>query len=697
MNVETFGNYRFLRKLTVGGMGEIFLAKRLGPEGFEKLVVIKRLLPQFSSDPRFVSTFLNEARLAARLRHPNITQIHDLGKIGDTFFICMEFVDGPNLREFIRAYDTPPGDPIPIPVAVRICAKIFSALDYAHDRAEADGRPLNIVHQDISPPNILLSSEGEVKLTDFGLAKATLWGEETTMGILRGKFPYMAPEHVSGDPQDKLSDLYAAGVILYELLTGVPPFQETGSPLRLLSNIRFEPAPDPRNQREDIPEELIRILFRLLEKEPCKRPQSAREVLSVLERLPQFPLCTERDLAGLILQRTPEATRSGDRQEATLTAALPMREHRSPTPEAAGGTSPPFRNTRGGPRWLLVLLLILFGAGTAAWFFLDGGQPPSSPERTVVSNPPRSTEKDGLPTASGVDEKPAVRIDSPPPVASVTVSYLPATARITWDGIPQETESPFMRNDLEPHRSHLLRLEKEGYTPQEHQLLLGPGDHRDLQVRLHPVPVRLDLISQPEGARIWIDGKPIPGKTPAFALPCTPDRHHRVRLKKDGYQAWETRFQAGNGEQRSIQARLIPLEGSIRIDSTPWTDVYLDGHRLGRTPYLSDRIPAGAHTLKLINRERMIEHEERFRVGHKKTLKKRYRFTGTLDLSGIREGTEIFLNNTRIGTAPLPPRTLPAGNYEVRLTNAEARTERRLWVRVLMNGTSRVQTDAAPR
>jgi len=704
MNGESFGNYRFLRKLAVGGMGEIFVAKRLGPEGFEKLVVIKRLLPQFSSDPRFVATFLNEARLAARLRHPNITQIHDLGKMGDTFFLCMEFVDGLNLREFILAHDRPPGRPIPIPAAVRICAKIFSALDYAHDRAEDDGRPLHIVHQDISPPNILLSREGEVKLTDFGIAKATLWGEETTLGILRGKFPYMSPEHVAGVSQDKLSDLYAVGIILYELLTGTPPFRETGSPLRLLSSIRFEPVPDPRRLRQEIPGDLLGLLLRLLEKEPERRPQNAREVLSVLEGLPEYKLCTDRELARLVLERTPAAAQPVDRDEATLPAALPLRDRGAPATAAAPPAGTPRAAPHGTGRlpWVLALLVLLAG-GAAAWFL----RPSFGPGPASTGADLRSRGRTGAAAPHGPAERfPAAAADAPrdtpteapqrPEPAAVTLTFSPDDAQVRWNGFPQAGSSPVTRSGLEPDRPHLLRIERPGYEPQERTLVLSPGEHRSVRLRLDPLPVRLDLSSQPQGARIWVDGKPVDAPTPALGLLCAPDTEHRLRVEKDGYQPWTVRLRAGRGEHRSIVADLVPLQGSIRIDSTPWTEVILDGTRLGRTPYLSDAIPAGTHTLRLVNPERMIAHEEPLRVAHGQTVKKRYRFTGTLDFSGVAAGTEIFLNSERIGTAPLPPRPLPVGNCEVTLSNREARTERRIWVRILTNATSRVLPEALP-
>lgn len=333
--------YRLLRRLKAGGMGEVFLACQRGPEGFEKLVVLKRVLAQFSSDSRFSLLFLQEARVSAQLRHPNIVQIHDFGKTEDGYFLCMEFVDGPNLREFMEVHRERQ-IPVPLAAAVWIAAKIFGALDYAHERAESGGVRLRVVHRDVSPPNILLSREGEVKLSDFGLAKVEPWSHETSTGILRGKFPYMSPEYVTGRPQDHLSDLYAAGVVLFELLAGQTPFKDEGSPLKLLEEIRSKPAPDIRTFRPEVPPPLAALVASLLAKEPEERIQSARQAQLALESSPAYRGYSERKLARQIArfspgpflpgaaeleERTPSVSRPLSRPSAVLA------DVRRPTPE----------------------------------------------------------------------------------------------------------------------------------------------------------------------------------------------------------------------------------------------------------------------------------------------------------------------------------------------------------------------------
>ena len=198
-----FGKYALQRKLAEGGMAEIFLAKQTGMEGFEKLVVVKRILPQLCSDDSFVKMFLNEARVAARLNHPNVVQIFDLGKLGEQYFIAMEYVHGEDLRSVIR--EATDADKRPsLGLACRVVANTLAGLHYAHTRVGADGKPLGLVHRDVSPQNVLITFEGAIKLVDFGIAKATraIDAAQTQAGLLKGKYAYMSPEQARGQGVD---------------------------------------------------------------------------------------------------------------------------------------------------------------------------------------------------------------------------------------------------------------------------------------------------------------------------------------------------------------------------------------------------------------------------------------------------------------------------------------------------------------
>jgi serine/threonine protein kinase len=277
-----FGKYYLLDRVNVGGMAEVFRAKATGVEGFEKLVAIKRILPNIAEDDEFITMFIDEAKIAVQLNHANIAQIYDLGKIDDSYFIAMEFVSGKDLRTiFERARKR--GEVLPIPMSCYTVARICEGLDYAHRKKDPQGRDLNIVHRDVSPQNILVSYEGEVKLIDFGIAKAANKASKTQAGILKGKFGYMSPEQVRGLPIDRRSDVFSVGIVLYELLTGERLFvgESDFSTLEKVRNVEIMP-PTTYNRR--IPEELEAIVLKALSREPEDRFQYASELQEELTR-----------------------------------------------------------------------------------------------------------------------------------------------------------------------------------------------------------------------------------------------------------------------------------------------------------------------------------------------------------------------------------------------------------------------------
>ena len=219
-----FGNYRLIQKIATGGMAEVWLAEQRGIEGFSRRVVVKRILPGFAQDPSFVLMFLNEARVASQLSHPNIVQIHDLGERDGEYFLAMEYIHGRDLgRVMHRSLEL--GRWVSPAVALRIIADACAGLYYAHTREDAQGHPLGLVHRDISAQNILVSFNGSVKLVDFGIAKAANQSTGTQVGMVKGKFAYMSPEQATGQPLDARSDVFSLGLVLYELLTAVRPLK----------------------------------------------------------------------------------------------------------------------------------------------------------------------------------------------------------------------------------------------------------------------------------------------------------------------------------------------------------------------------------------------------------------------------------------------------------------------------------------
>jgi serine/threonine-protein kinase len=282
MREQQFGKYLLLDRIAVGGMAEIFLAKQVGPEGFEKTVVLKKIRPHLGDKKSFVRMFLNEAKLAAQLNHPNIIQIHDLGKVDDSYFIAMEYLFGRDMRRVIPKCEQA-GISFPVVYACKIASQALEGLYYAHQKTDTQGRALGIVHRDVTPENIFVSFEGGVKLLDFGIAKAANQVEMTRAGEIKGKLSYMSPEQCMGKPLDSRSDIFSLGVVLYEWVTGFKLF--TGeSDVQVLRSISEGKIYRPSYFKADVPEQIEAILMRALEKEPEKRYQNAWEMQFELDQ-----------------------------------------------------------------------------------------------------------------------------------------------------------------------------------------------------------------------------------------------------------------------------------------------------------------------------------------------------------------------------------------------------------------------------
>jgi serine/threonine protein kinase len=271
-----FGKYYLLERINVGGMAEVFKAKVMGVEGFERIVALKRILPNIAEDEEFITMFIDEAKIAVQLQHANIAQIFDLGKVEDAYFIALEYVQGRDLRGIFddaRKHR----QPMPLPQVCYVIMQVCEGLDYAHNKRDAQGRALNLVHRDVSPQNVLIGYEGEVKLIDFGIAKAAGKASKTQAGILKGKFGYMSPEQVRGLPIDRRSDIFAVGIILYEMLTGERLFvgESDFSTLEKVRNVEIVP---PSTFNLQIPDQLERIVLKALAKDVDDRYQNALDL-----------------------------------------------------------------------------------------------------------------------------------------------------------------------------------------------------------------------------------------------------------------------------------------------------------------------------------------------------------------------------------------------------------------------------------
>jgi len=277
-----FGKYLLLDRIAVGGMAEVFVAKAFGVEGFERLLAIKKILPTMGEDPEFISMFVDEARIAVQLSHANIVQILELGKHDENLYIAMEYIAGRDLRQVLERFRKK-GRPMPVAQACLVIAKVCEALDYAHRKRDGRGQHLGIVHRDVSPQNVIVSYDGDVKLIDFGIAKAESRLQKTQAGILKGKFSYMSPEQVRGQPIDHRSDVFAVGVCLWELLTGEKLF--TGeSDFAVLEKVRQGLVPPPRQLNHQVSEALQTVVMKALKPEVADRYQWASELHDDLMR-----------------------------------------------------------------------------------------------------------------------------------------------------------------------------------------------------------------------------------------------------------------------------------------------------------------------------------------------------------------------------------------------------------------------------
>src|SRR5512143_2372961 len=325
---DRFGDYALLDRVAIGGMAEVFKAKKTGVEGFEKVVALKRILPHLSDNKEFLDMFVDEAKMVAGLTHPNIVQIFELGRIDKSYYIAMEYVHGRDLRTIMRRAREK-GLRMPLDLSLRVVSQVCAALEYAHRKKDTGGRPMEIVHRDVSPQNILISFEGDVKLVDFGIAKAATKASNTDRGALRGKLLYMSPEQAWGRTIDRRSDVFSLGIVLYEMVTETKPFIGAGTELTILELVRQCVITPAREVNPRVPEALDRVIMKALARDPNERFQDAGQMQRGLERfLRERPPVTARDLARfleLLFDRS-EREEGGD--------------ERRPGPDGAGDQPP---------------------------------------------------------------------------------------------------------------------------------------------------------------------------------------------------------------------------------------------------------------------------------------------------------------------------------------------------------------------
>lgn len=546
-----FGKYVVKRQLAEGGMAEIYLCTSRGVEGFQKEVVVKRVKPFLASDPEFVRMFIAEARLASQLNHPNIVQIFDFDQVDGTYYLAMEYVRGPSLWQVaLRARSLQ--RPIPPVVVAYLGRELARGLHYAHSLTD-DGHPVGLVHRDVSPHNVLVSFEGAVKLTDFGIAKAGR--HSTAPGVLKGKLGYMSPEQAHGEPLDARSDLFSLGVVLWELLTDAPLFDAT-SDVSMLRAVIEAPIVPPSARRAGLPPELDAIVTRALARPVEQRWQSAQELERALTRyLAQDPAGASVDL--------PEFLR-----QLELPTELPVFAAGSPRAQAFAPEG---------------------GSAAAGQGGVDLGS-----ERTIQRATPHSFLQ-----SESTSSTPALRA---PQGHVVAVPSAPARAAPGLaSSVSVEPRASFESGPAPASATRAVALGGAALLA-----VLGAAIGWQVMSRttpaqpLAPVPASQPLVAPPLHASTEVDALR-PARTPeppdAGGAPVVVAGAPHLEARSEATPGTSTAG-ARPAEKSSVPARA----GSLLVDVTPWAEVKIDGKSRGEVVGKKTfPVSAGPHRVELVH------------------------------------------------------------------------------------------------
>jgi serine/threonine-protein kinase len=618
-----FGKYALIRRLALGGMGEVFLAQQTGGvAGAERLVILKSLLPELASQEGFIDQFLDEARVAAKLNHPNIVQMYEAGLWNGVYFIAMEFIRGENLSRIAKAARQR-GVKIPLHVLVRVVRDALLGLGHAHAaHDELTGAPLGIVHRDVSPQNIMVRVDGVTKVVDFGIAKAGNRSSRTATGVLKGKLQYMSPEQVQGETVDASTDQFAMGVVLWELVTDARLF-EGDNEVQLLKAVMVQPIPKPSTYVPGLPADLEATILRMLWRDPAGRFSSCEEAADALTAWLNSGSrrVTENEVAGWVKQvvgdvvdeNTRNLTPSGENFVLGLHGA--QAGIKRVVPASNPGTQPTVVRqalhqrraavaVAGGSAAAVVFVLLI-----VALFVVS--REPGTPVATAGANSPASpatttTTTPSPTTASQIVARPPTLQDDG---VSLEISA-PAGARVFIDDVEQKERVPTTLRTLTPGTHHIVVLGQDGVR---------------VDVPYTPPPPRLSVTTTPPGAAVTIDGAPL-GLTP-LSTDNVPPGNHELMLRLDGHKPLkELVADLQGGELRAVERTLekAPLlvrpttsttatttnapstpagdcYGALTLDTTPWSKVTIDGDPYGTTPLYVRRIKAGTHKVVFEN------------------------------------------------------------------------------------------------
>lgn len=662
-----FGKYYLTEKIATGGMAELYRAKRIGVAGFEKLLVIKKILPHLSLHEEFVSMFINEAKIAAQLTHTNIAQIFDLGKIEDSYYIAMEYVWGKDLKAVLKK-----GKEKKLPVsmehALQIVGKACAALDYAHKKKDLKGHELNLIHRDVSPQNIIVAYEGDVKIVDFGIAKAASKTSDTRTGVLKGKIAYMSPEQAWGRPIDRRSDIFSLGIVLYELLTGEMLFKGD-TDLNTLEKVRDAKVIPPTRINKEIPKEIENILLKALAKEPQERYQSASDMQNDLEtyihanKTMPGTLNLQNYMHTLFKDEMEAEAKALEEEDTIVTAhlektmAAPVGGEKRPAAKAVSKRPPPKKDEdervskkrEGSPIKYIILVLLIFFAGSVfiikpelllpAKKALSDYLKPSEPATTSqmqaenlqpVSEKPaeRTVEKESIPIAQKVEEKKAERIEEKREIVSKQLGYggiviesTPLGAEIFLDNKDTGLKTPASIQNLTANEGHNVKLVLKGYKEWSDAITIKENERITVTSKLKRLYASVLVDSKPEGAAIFINNQDTGKKTPVTFAEINPNEPYNIKLHLYGYEDWGKTITLKEEEYATLSPKLSRLYGSLTINAIPWAEIFIEGESKGATPLAGLRLPVGKYAIKLINQELKIEKSVDVKIEHNETAK----------------------------------------------------------------------------
>lgn len=617
-----FGKYTLIRKLATGGMAELFLAIQKAVAGFEKLIVIKRILPSMNQDQAFIDMLLHEARIAATLSHQNIVQIFDVGQYDGTYYIAMEHVHGEDLRSIVRQMKKKGVSEFPLEHAISIILGMCGGLAYAHEKRDLDGSPLNIVHRDISPQNVVVTFTGDVKIVDFGIAKSdSKTHHETKSGKLKGKIPYMSPEQARGEPIDWRSDIFATAVMLFELTTGKRLFKGA-SEFETLKLICERDYPHPSQVRRGYPPELEHIVMRGLAKDRGARFQSAREMQAMLEeyvrrdRIPtstialsQFmqslfedklasqkeQLLQGKQLADIIaLQQGPD---SQENLEASGSRASQSMISSPAASRTVTGVNAPRRSSGGLVAGIIAGTLVVGGAAAGGFYALKS----KNATKPVASAPVATTTTLAAPLVRG-----AIAIVSDPPGATVWIN-----------GEKRDDVTPTTVTKLTLGTPYEVKLTKDGFADLTQTVTLTDAESSTaLSLALKRGVLTVDVTMRPvlQGASIIIDGK---GYSSMTVDGISSGEQHRLVVGAPGYAPQQFTFTGNVGDKKHFDVTLVKQDpkdkdkpppaasaatatgsGKIAIAAKGgWCNVSIDGSGRGPTPVAGISVSAGPHSV----------------------------------------------------------------------------------------------------